>query len=179
MKAIIYLCAALVIPFTTLIAEQPDPGTEEKPLARVAFAQHCFWTGEMKLGQIEGVIRTEAGFFQGHEVTLVDYDPGRISLEQLARQAQRAGVGDRIHLAAGSRSAGTSIGGVPLGASLDSTYRRAPAGDQKKQMQGTAFARLDLTPEEATKVNAFVRSDPRKALESLAPAQRERLAAVR
>lgn len=162
-----------------LFAELPAAGAEEKSLARVAFAQHCFWAGEMKLGQIEGVIHTEAGFFQGHEVTLVDYDPKRISIEQLARQAQRAGVGDRVHLVAGSRFSGTSIGGVPLGVSLDFTYRPAPASDQKKQMQGTRFSRLDLTSEEATKVNTFVRSDPRRALESLAPAQRERLAAVR
>ncbi|MBA2436441.1 MAG: hypothetical protein H0V54_15410 [Chthoniobacterales bacterium] len=131
----------------------------------------------MKLGQIEGVIRTEAGFFQGHEVTLVDFDPQRISLEQLAREAQRSGVGDRLHLVSGSRFAGTSIGGVPLGVALDSSYRPAPASDQKKQMQGTALASLDLTPDEATKVNAFIRSDPSKALEYVAPAKRAKLSA--
>ena len=32
---------------------------------------HCFWTGEMKLGQLKGVLETEAGFIGGHEVTLV------------------------------------------------------------------------------------------------------------
>ncbi len=178
MKAFVFFCV-LIFPLTTLIAEQPGTGAEEKPLSRVAFAQYCFWTGEMKLGQIEGVIRTEAGFFQGHEVTLVEFDPSRISLGQLARQAQRAGVGERLHLPAGSRFSGTSIGGVPLGVELDSSYQPAPASDQKKQMQGTAFAGLDLTPEEATKVNAFVRSDSRKALESVTPAQREKLSAAR
>ena len=29
--------------------------------ATAAFAQHCFWTGELELGQIPGVITTEAG----------------------------------------------------------------------------------------------------------------------
>jgi hypothetical protein len=166
-----------VIPLSTVIAGQPTV-PQKNGLERVVFEQYCFWTGEMKLGQIDGVVRTEAGFFQGHEVTLVDFDQTRVSLEQLARRAREGGVGDRLHLPAGSRFTGTSIGGVPLGGALDGRYRPAPASDQKKQIQGTAFARLDLTPEEATKVNAFVRSDPRKALESLGPKQRAQLAAI-
>ncbi|MEO7723730.1 MAG: hypothetical protein ABIU29_03445 [Chthoniobacterales bacterium] len=167
---------ALVFPFLSSRATEPLSGSPGKPIARVAFAQYCFWTGEMKLGQIEGVVRTEAGFFHGHEVTLVDYEAGRLSLEQLAEQAKRAGVTDRLHPGPGSGSSANSIGGVPVGVALDGSYRAAPTSDQKKQMQGTAFARLDLTPEEATKVNAFVRSEPLKALESLAPAKRAKLA---
>lgn len=177
MKALVsfFVC---VLSFSTMIAEQ-SAAPQKKGIERVVFEQYCFWTGEMKLGQVDGVIRTEAGFFQGHEVTLVDFDPARVSLEQLARRAREAGVGDRLHLPAGSHFAGTSIGGVPLGVAIDGRYRPAPASDQKKQMQGTALARLDLTPEEATKVNAFVRADPRKALESLGPKQRAQLAATR
>jgi hypothetical protein len=38
---------------------------------RVAFAQHCFWSGEAALGQVPGVIATEAGWMEGREVTLV------------------------------------------------------------------------------------------------------------
>lgn len=178
MKAFFYFFA-IMVPVTSLLAEPPAFESQRKPVARVAFEQYCFWTGEMKLGQIEGVIRTEAGFFQGHEVTLVDYDSGRISLEQLARQAKRAGVAERVHLVAGSQFSGTSIGGVSLGGLLDGSYRTAPASDQKKQMQGTRFAGLELTPEEATKVNAFVRSDPQQAFDSLGATQRAKLAATR
>lgn len=42
----------------------------------------CLWTGEMALGQIDGVITTEAAFMAGREVTLVKYDPAVISLPQ-------------------------------------------------------------------------------------------------
>jgi hypothetical protein len=111
---------------------------------RVAIAQHCFWTGEMKIGAMDGVVRTEAGFLNGNEVTLVDYDPGKISLEKLTRNAKAAGVANRFF------------------ESLDG-YRKAPDSDQKRQLQGTKYAKLRLTPEQATKVNAFARTDPARA----------------
>jgi hypothetical protein len=111
---------------------------------RVAIAQYCFWTGEMKIGAMEGVVRTEAGFLKGNEVTLVDYDPGKISLENLTCNAKAAGVATRVF------------------ESLDG-YRKAPESDQKRQIQGTKYAKLRLTPEQATKVNAFARTDTARA----------------
>lgn len=175
MKTFLFLIAAVSLPLSL----QAEPSGETKSTERVAFSQSCFWTGEMKLGRIDGVVRTEAGFFQGHEVTLVDYDPKRISLEDLARRARQAGVADRIHLDIAKSSGGASIGGVAAGAALDHSYRPAPPSDQKKQLEGTQYERLQLTPEQATKVNAFARSNPAKAAEWLAPAQRADLAASR
>ncbi len=175
MKTAVYLIALTLISMVDLRAEQPSsPRTE-----RVAFAQYCFWTGEMQLGQIEGVVRTEAGYFHGREVTLVDYDPGRVSLEQLTEQARKAGVADRLHLAAGSPHRGNSIAGVALGVALDGSYRTAPASDQKKQLEGTPYANLKLTPEQATKVNAFARVNPIKAREWLTATQRAKLTSAR
>lgn len=172
MKALYTL--AILLPLLSLHAEEP-PVTKTN---RVAFAQYCFWTGEMKLGQVEGVVRTEAGFIQGHEVTLVDYDPARISLEQLAGRAKQAAVADRLHLPAATEVPGADIAGVPIGASLDGNYRIAPASDQKKQLEGTPFATIKLTPEQATKVNAFVRVDPAKVRQWLTAPQRARLTAA-
>ena len=37
-----------------------------------AFAMACFWTGEYKLGKIDGVIKTETGWYDHREVTLGD-----------------------------------------------------------------------------------------------------------
>lgn len=113
-------------------------------ILRVAFAQHCFWTGEMVLGGIDGVIRTEAGFLDGNEVTLVDYDPAQIPLAELTQKARAGGVASQVF---------TSLEG----------YRKAPESDQKRQLQGTKFARMKLTPEQATKVNSFVRTSPERA----------------
>lgn len=110
----------------------------------VAFSQYCFWTGEMKLGAIDGVVRTEAGFIDGKEVTRVEFDPERITLKELTGKARAAEVANEVFIG------------------LEG-YRKAPASDQKRQIQGTRYAGLALTPEQATKVNAFVRTDPEKA----------------
>ncbi|HEY1581513.1 MAG TPA: hypothetical protein VGF73_00275 [Chthoniobacterales bacterium] len=176
MKTVVCLAALVFAPLLCLSAE---PAAKDQPTKRVAFAQYCFWTGEMQLGQIDGVVRTEAGYFQGREVTLVDFDPSRISLEQLAHRAKAAGVGERLHLSAAATVVGGSIGGVSVGAPLDGSYRTAPASDQKKQIEGTPYAGLKLTPEQATKVNAFVRVDLSKAREWLTGAQREQIASAR
>ncbi len=116
---------------------------------RVAIAQYCFWTGEMKIGAIDGVKCTEAGFVSGSEVTLVDYDPAKISLEELTRKAKTEGVASQVIT------------------EWESAYQKAPDSDQKRQLQGTKYAKMKLTPEQATKVNAFVRTDPKRADEFL------------
>ena len=53
-------------------------------------------------------------------------------------------------------------------------YRPTPANDQKKQLGGTAAEKLHLTSAQATKVNAWIRTDPEKAREYLTPSQRAR-----
>jgi len=170
---------AVLLPSFTLHADGPVAGSSATRISRVAFAQYCFWTGEMKLGQIDGVVRTEAGYFQGQEVTLVDYDPARISLEALATRAKEEGVADRIHLLAHSEAAGDNVAGIAIGAPLDRSYRTAPASDQKKQLEGTPYRSLKLTPEQATKINAFVRVNPARARDWLTASQRAALASSR
>ncbi|MDQ3116193.1 MAG: peptide-methionine (S)-S-oxide reductase [Verrucomicrobiota bacterium] len=112
MKTITLLALAFVTQAGDVAAQQAPAGANNPATKRVAFAQHCFWTGEMKLGQIEGVVRTEAGFFNGREVTLVEYAPERLALKDLARLAKQAGVADAVHLDPGSSA---SLAGSRLG----------------------------------------------------------------
>jgi len=172
MKPTTFLALALLTQAGGVAAQQAPTGTNNPATKRVAFAQHCFWTGEMKLGQIEGVVRTEAGFFKGREVTLVEYVPEQLALEDLARRAKQAGVADAVHLDPGSPG---PLARITAGQPLDESYRTATASDQKKQIQGTPFSRLQLSAGQATKVNAFARQDPGKALEWLTPVQREQI----
>ncbi len=174
MKTTTVLAMALLTQIGNLAAQTQPAATNKPATKRVAFAQSCFWTGEMKLGQIEGVVRTEAGFFKGREVTLVEYAPDRVALEDLARQAKRAGVADTVHMDAAEERAPA---GMAAGSPLDGSYRAAPASDQKKQIEGTPFTHLQLSADQATKVNAFVRENPAKALEWLTPKQREQIKA--
>ncbi len=157
-------------------AQRPVPAwlgllaSEQSPrLQQVALAMGCFWTGEMQIGQMDGVITTEAGFIGGREVTLVQYDPAVLSLAQLANAAGKVRCADALYVpgavVAGARAAGLKVEAL-------AGYRAAPASDQKKQLQGTGAARLNLGAAQATKVNAWIRAEPAKALQYLTPAQR-------
>jgi hypothetical protein len=153
-----------VPPWLTLLASEQSPR-----LQQVALAMGCFWTGEMQLGQFDGVVTTEAGFIGGREVTLVRYDPTVLSLARLASAAAKSRCADALYVPSaavgGAREAGLNV--EPLAG-----YRAAPASDQKKQLQGTAAAKLNLDGAQATKVNAWIRTDPAKAVQFLTPAQR-------
>lgn len=165
-------------------AKRPVPGylrtvaaesTSENSLRTAGFAMDCFWTGEMKLGGIEGVVRTEAGWLEGREVTRVTYDPNVISFASLVKQAQRHECGNKVYASTDAEIAtAKEIGRVTVGRP-GSGFRPADSSDQKKQLQGTAFANLPLSPMQATKVNAFARTDPKKALTWLSPSQRARI----
>ncbi len=133
---------------------------------RVALCQSCFWTGELRIGAIEGVMTTQAGFIGGREVTLVSYDPKTVSLAKILKQAKADGVASGVYLDDPSKLKDSR---------KITAYRPAPLHDQKKQIQGTIFSRLELTPEQATKVNAFARGNPKKAAEYLTAEQRAKL----
>ncbi|MBB5036951.1 hypothetical protein HNQ64_001193 [Prosthecobacter dejongeii] len=142
---------------------------------RAAFAQYCFWTGEMKLGQIEGVVTTEAGFYDGHEVTLVEFDPGVLPFDELVKKATAVQCADRVYVSTEDQKILAKKAGHQQVSELQAGYRAAPDSDQKKQLQGTPFAKLELTLKQATKANAYARSQPAIAQKYLTPEQVKRL----
>lgn len=149
--------------YLSLLAAEHSPR-----LKQAVFSMYCFWTGEMALGQIDGVVTTEVGFMGGREVTLVRYDPAVISLPKLIAAAEKVECANAVHVPAADLG---DTKGSRLNVGPISGYRAAPASDQKKQMQGTAAARLALSPAQATKVNAWLRVDVAKAKVYLTPSQ--------
>ena len=140
--------------------------------ATAAFAQHCFWTGEFKLGQIPGVITTEAGWLKGREVTRVRYHTELLSLETLIEQASTTGSADTVFLTSeADRKKARQVGALPVD-ELTSAYRKADASHQKKQINTSAFARIEMSPMQETKVNSFAPVGIEKALGWLTPEQR-------
>ena len=160
-------------------AKRPVPGyltllaAEHSPrLKQAVFAMYCFWTGEMELGKLDGVITTEAGFMARGEVTMVKYDPAVISLPQLIAAAEKVECANAVYVpSADLASAKTSR----LNVGTISGYRTAPVSDQKKQLGGTAAEKLLLSPAQATKVNAWIRNDVSKSLSFLTPSQQAQL----
>ncbi|MEM7394291.1 MAG: VPGUxxT family thioredoxin-like (seleno)protein, type 2 [Verrucomicrobiota bacterium] len=162
-------------------AGRPTPGylsglalAHDNPhLATTEFSMFCFWTGEMHIGAVDGVIRTEAGFNNGKEVTRVWYDRSKVSLPDLAKTASTAKCANTV--LTGDAAERKTLSELRFKTEVPRAYRKAPVSDQKKQLSGTAFGRLDLTPWQRTKVNAFARRDRQKALSYLSPRQIEQL----
>lgn len=136
------------VPDHLLLLEQEH----SERLDELIIAQGCFWVGESQLGQIDGVVTTEAGFLDRAEVTVVRYDPEQVSRDELVADATRRGVASAVF----DRSAGR--------------YRRAPESDQKRQLGGGTTAGLTLA--QLTKRNAFIRSSAADADRFLFPSQR-------
>jgi hypothetical protein len=149
-----------------------NPGAQ----ATAAFSMFCFWTGEKELGQIDGVIRTEAGWFDGQEVTRVVYDQTILPLSRLASAAADVQCARKVYIPEGN----PSLGKLPVGR-LTKDYRPAKASDQKKQIGNwTALRKVrHLTSMQLTKINAFAPVDPDQALSWLSPRQRKEYDAAR
>jgi hypothetical protein len=140
--------AGRAVPDHLLLLEQEHSDR----LDELILAQGCFWVGESQLGQIDGVVTTEAGFVGNAEVTVVRYDPERISREELVADATRRGVASAVF----DRDAGR--------------YRRAPESDQKRQLGGGST--IGFTAAQLTKRNAFVPTSADDADRFLFPNQR-------
>ena len=136
-------------------------GAQDKKVSTktVALSQYCFWTGELVIGGVEGVVATEAGFLNGREVTLVKYDPSIVTREKIVKVAKAKSCADNVYY-------GDNLKG----------YRTARESDQKRQLQGTKFAKIKgLTPFQKTKLNAFARTNPARAKSYLTPEQQAQL----
>ena len=142
-----------------------------------AFAQHCFWSGEANIGKIDGVISTEAGWFDSREVTRVVYDKKKISLQSLAQQASSTNSALCVY-APGNETA--DLIDFSTG-QLDQNYRKAKSSDQKKQIsRWEGLTKIPgLTEMQKTKINAFITISTAQALSWLSPRQRKALAQSR
>ena len=154
--------AGKVVPnYLSLLASEHSTHLEQ-----AAFAMYCFWTGEMALGQITGVVTTEAGFISGREVTLVTYDSAVLSLSDLIKAAEKVECANTVFL---PPTVPNTSALSHLKIALLSGYQRAPASDQKKQLSGTGIDRLSLNAAQLTKLNSWLRTDPAKAQSFLPP----------
>lgn len=138
------------------------------------FAQWCFWVGEKELGQIEGVVATQAAFMGGHEVTTVWFDPEQVSLLDLSTQAKKRKVADIVFTddAGLAELKGSRIKAKPID---EGSHRVAPKSDQKRQLKGVSgLGKLSIS--QITKVNSFMRDDLDTARHFLPPSQRDVLA---
>lgn len=134
---------------------------ETNPNNQIAvFAMYCFWTGEAKLGSLDGVIATEAGFYDGREVVVVKYNDDQIPLIDLVRAAEKFDCAHGVYLPTKKQQKQiadqTRLKNVSK-FSFDDGYRRAPQSDQKRQIASNKTLKsMNLTPMQMTKINSSV-----------------------
>lgn len=140
---------------------------------RATFAMHCFWSGEACLGEIDGVLSSRAGWLEGSEVVELSFDPSVVHYEELLRTARTRSCSDAVftHSDAQQRAAEAVFGEAAR--RVQAFADVAPASDQKRALRGTPYAKLDLTPRQAVRVNAAVAARRSPAL-LLSPRQRVR-----
>lgn len=139
--------------------------------ANAAFSMSCFWTGEYELGKIDGVVSTEAGWLDGHEVTLVQFDESQLPLSSLAKKAAEVRCANKVYT-----DDGKSVGRLP-GGKLEG-YQPASDSDQKKQISRlpALYSVPGLNEMQKAKINSHASSSTEQALQWLSPRQRESLA---
>ena len=136
--------------------------SNESALQPATFAMACYWEGEAQLGALEGVIRTKAGWMNGHETVDLLFDPELIDYETLLSAAQSRHCASVVYprnpmqLTVARRLAETPV------RLSDTESRTARTGDQKYYLQFSTLRHVPLTPAQATKVNAALRlkTDP-------------------
>lgn len=119
---------------------------------KATFAMYCFWSGEVAIGSVPGVISTEAGFFDGREVVEATFDPQVVSYEALVSSAKAAGQADAVFARSDAQ---LNVAKKIVGRSTRADGAiRSSAKDTKYQIRNTALRFLPMTPAQATKVNA-------------------------
>lgn len=63
-------------------------GIEDVNVSEAYYSMYCFWTGEAKLGQVDGVISTSSGFMNGKEVVKVSYDNKRTNSDKISNHVK-------------------------------------------------------------------------------------------
>ncbi|MEJ2055622.1 MAG: VPGUxxT family thioredoxin-like (seleno)protein, type 2 [Calditrichaceae bacterium] len=137
------------------------------------FGVPCFWSGEVALGRIDGVITTEAGWIDNHEVTRVVYNRQKISLRKLVNKANKNCSALSVYLPDRDMD---KVTGITMDR-LDGNYRKAEKSDQKKQLQNlkAIYEVPGITEMQKTKINAFLPLGREQAIQWLSPEQQSAL----
>ncbi len=118
---------------------------------RTMFSMYCFWTGEVKLAGLPGVVSTRPGFANGHEVVEVTWDRKQTTASKLLAQAAKANAATGVIAgdAVVRKEAAKHFGDVSAPRS-PMTYSEK---DDKYQIRNRALGRVPMTAAQATAVN--------------------------
>ena len=111
-------------------------------------AMYCFWTGEKELAKVEGVLSTEPGYMNGHEVVKIEYNPYITNLETIVPVANRVNCADEVYVDEKIK--------VKVPVKKTGAYRKDR--DDKYYLSRTPYKLIPMTNLQAAKVNSAIGS---------------------
>lgn len=141
-----------VPPYLSLLAQ--DLNVNNGKSERAIVAMHCFWVGEGKLANVNGVISTKPGFMGGHEVVELEYNPDIISYRDLVKKAKSQNLARHVFT---ENSKQSSIAIEIVGESSVSPKGTFRADSRPKYyMSGTLYKHVPMTKTQIARVNAAI-----------------------
>jgi len=121
---------------------------------KATFGMYCFWSGEAKLGKIQGVVDSEPGFMGGSEVVSVTFNPEIISYKELVTKAQEEKAFDRVFTYSNDQKK-EAASFVTNGKIKKAQQFRADS-QPKYYLLHSPYRLIPMLPNQATKVNTAV-----------------------
>ena len=140
------------------------------------FSMYCFWTGEKKLGSVDGVLETQPGFMNGQEVVEVKYNPVLISYENLVEEAKQASCASHVYTENKTQTSAAQIVVGENGVSKKSKFRLDK--EPKYYLSKSVYRYVPMTQFQATKVNVKI-GNGQSPDEYLSPRQLELLSFIK
>lgn len=118
------------------------------------FSMYCFWKGESKLGQLNGVVATQPGFMNGKEVVQVEYNPLVTSYEKLLEQSKNQGIADAVFTHDATQSACAKKEYSPQAVKEAATFR--PDKEPKYYLTHSIYRHVPMTALQAARANSLL-----------------------
>ena len=136
--------------------------------AEAVLSMYCYWTGEKVIGKLDGVTATQAGYMNGSEVVKVNYNPDKISYDELVSKASKSQCADEVYTDNTQERKLAWANKIPSKGM--NSYKVSK--DDKYYLAHTEYANIPMTAIQATKANAML-SNQQSPAEILSPRQLE------
>jgi hypothetical protein len=124
--------------------------------ATCAFAMHCFWEGEARLGAIDGVVGVEARSLGGREIVAVTYHAGELPFAKLVAAADRLDCAVAVLTTSDEQLSAARAAVGERARAWDGKSSERPRSDRTHALNASPLRFLPLTSMQAMKVNSAV-----------------------
>ncbi|MEN0050134.1 MAG: VPGUxxT family thioredoxin-like (seleno)protein, type 2 [Bacteroidota bacterium] len=126
-------------------------------------SMYCFWSGELKIGAMEGVVATEPGFMHGREVVQVTYNPSVTDYSKIVKQSRSVSCADEafVHDSEQAKQAVRILGEESVREEGNFRFDK----DRKYYLSKTHYRFVPMTPLQAIRANKLIAE--RKSLENI------------